>query len=702
MTTEHPDEIYEQHHYNDSSHIPFSHIEFLGRGSFGTVDKVRRTSGPFQGQIYARKVIVMPADELGREAFQTALRNEIDIVKRLQHPHVVRVTGAYTYRRQFAILMTPAAEEDLYNFLYRVDASALDSTGPAEREKIGTWFGCIASAMEFIHGRHIGHLDIKPSNFLISNGNILLTDFGIARDLPAETIDTTTVNPGPRTPMYCAPEAADGHRRGRLADMFSLGAVFLEMLTVYSGHKQLEKFNQLRQSSDGRSYANHLKNVIQWIDILDSSRFDVSWYSSMLYLCRRMLQSERHLRPTSEDIRQCWSYQPFSALPPTTCSCMSHLDPKRDMRDINSALRVASGNGHRLAIYLMATRGAAVNGSGALEEASLKGQKDTVGVLLDLGADVGAKGGKGGKTALHEAARNGHEAVVRLLLDKGTDLEVKDSTYNQTPLSWAAERGHEAVVRLLLDKGAELETKDSTYGRTPLSWVAEKGHEAVARLLLDKGVDVETRSKSDLTPLSWAAKNGREAVAQLLLDKGVNLEAKDPYDQTPLSLAAENGHEAVVRLLLDKGANIEARDSFGQTPLSWAAENGHEVVVRLLLDKGAELETKDSMDGLTPLLWATEKGNEAVVRRLLDKGANLEARGTSNQTPLSLAAENGNEAIVRLLLNKGANLEARSTSGQTPLSLAAENGNKAIVRLLLPGRVIDPEIAGEFGRMPLS
>ena len=85
------DEIYRQDDYTNSNHIPFSYIEFLGRGSFGVVDKVRRTSGPFQGRIYARKVIMMPADELGREKVRTALRKEIDIVKRLQHLHSIAV-----------------------------------------------------------------------------------------------------------------------------------------------------------------------------------------------------------------------------------------------------------------------------------------------------------------------------------------------------------------------------------------------------------------------------------------------------------------------------------------------------------------------------------------------------------------------------------------------------------------------------------
>src|SRR5439155_13546747 len=127
--------------------------------------------------------------------------------------------------------------------------------------------------------------------------NILLTDFGLAIDLPADTLSTTNTVPGPRTPMYCAPEVSTGHRRGRLADIFSLGAVFLEMLTVYSGHENLARFTDFRQSNGGRTYASNIDKIFQWMDNLSDTFRNDSWSSAILFLCQNMLQTQRDQRP---------------------------------------------------------------------------------------------------------------------------------------------------------------------------------------------------------------------------------------------------------------------------------------------------------------------------------------------------------------------------------------------------------------------
>jgi hypothetical protein len=138
-------------------------------------------------------------------------------------------------------------------------------------------------------------------------------------------------------------------------------------------------------------------------------------------------------------------------------------------------------------------------------------------LLLAKGAEVDAKGNKGG-TPLSWAAENGHEAVVKLLLATGkADVDSKDN-YGRTPLWWAAGNGHEAVVKLLLATGkADVDSKDENYGQTPLSWAAENGHEAVVKLLLATGkADVDSKDNTGRTPLSWAAENGYKVVVKLL------------------------------------------------------------------------------------------------------------------------------------------------------------------------------------------
>ncbi|KAF1836863.1 kinase-like protein, partial [Decorospora gaudefroyi] len=100
---------------------------------------------------------------------------------------------------------------------------------------------CLTSAVAFIHGRTTKHMDIKPQNILIREigsspfdpgWRVYLADFGLSRSFTSQD-HSQTDGPTSRTPRYCAPEVYKSERRGRSADIFSLGCVFLEILTVY-------------------------------------------------------------------------------------------------------------------------------------------------------------------------------------------------------------------------------------------------------------------------------------------------------------------------------------------------------------------------------------------------------------------------------------------------------------------------------------
>jgi serine/threonine-protein kinase len=97
-------------------------------------------------------------------------------------------------------------------------------------------------ALAAAHEHGVIHRDIKPENLMLTRGNeIKMLDFGIAGratrigDAPLEgaTTATTELHRGPAgTPLYMAPEAHYGGRIDERTDLFSLGAVFYEMLTA--------------------------------------------------------------------------------------------------------------------------------------------------------------------------------------------------------------------------------------------------------------------------------------------------------------------------------------------------------------------------------------------------------------------------------------------------------------------------------------
>ena len=82
-------------------------------------------------------------------------------------------------------------------------------------------------ALETCEKQHILHRDIKPENiFVDKNGHFKLGDFGIARQLDSTTGAYTRVG----TPLYSAPEVAEGKRYDRRADIYSLGLVLYRLL----------------------------------------------------------------------------------------------------------------------------------------------------------------------------------------------------------------------------------------------------------------------------------------------------------------------------------------------------------------------------------------------------------------------------------------------------------------------------------------
>ncbi|KAF2120652.1 kinase-like domain-containing protein, partial [Lophiotrema nucula] len=201
-------------------------IANLGSGSSGIVEKVKHVQ---TGQIYARKRIPLRMIQRKSEAVRKRAQDEIQVMKILSgHDHIVSVVGSYQTDRHLSILIYPVADEDLASFLDRVEGSR--DVSKEHEDILSRSFGCLASGLAFMHQRHIRHGDIKPSNILLHQGHILYADFGIARDTSLLDQNRTTGHPGQFTKRYAPPEVFDYMPRGRSADVFSLGCVYVEIL----------------------------------------------------------------------------------------------------------------------------------------------------------------------------------------------------------------------------------------------------------------------------------------------------------------------------------------------------------------------------------------------------------------------------------------------------------------------------------------
>lgn len=215
---------------------------------------------------------------------------EIEILKRLKHRHVVEFVGSYTDPRYMGLIMSPVAEMDLSTYLARVDTP--------KHGELRTFFGCLARSLEFLHEQNVRHKDIKPGNILVHGGNILFTDFGLSFDFTDAGGSTTVSMVNGMTPRYCAPEVAAFEPRNTAADIWSLGVVFLEMVTVLKGKTVEFLYDFLKRHGSRSEFVR--TNRAALLDLVAELKEIGSISNSRpLEWIQQMLLTEQQLRPTA-------------------------------------------------------------------------------------------------------------------------------------------------------------------------------------------------------------------------------------------------------------------------------------------------------------------------------------------------------------------------------------------------------------------
>lgn len=267
----------------------FTRIRVLGIGPYSIVDEVQdwRT-----GNTLARKTVHYTTQRTFK-----ALKTEVEIMKRLNHPHIVRFVGEYTTDHSLSILMTPSADFDL-DYLMGTDAKDVDT------QTVSQWFNCLVSSVEYLHSHSIKHQDIKPSNILIRGNTIFLADFGVAKTF--SEIDSTTSTSGNMTRKYCSPETAHEGYRGRKSDIFSLGCVFLEMLSflLQDGETSFLDYQWKNFVGDGVFHEN-LTSAKQWLDMLLAKAANRSRevdLSEVIKSCKNMMEIDPRDRPSAIEL----------------------------------------------------------------------------------------------------------------------------------------------------------------------------------------------------------------------------------------------------------------------------------------------------------------------------------------------------------------------------------------------------------------
>ncbi|KAM7215143.1 hypothetical protein V8F06_009461 [Rhypophila decipiens] len=135
---------------------------------------------------------------------------EIQSLKRLRHRHIVKLVGSYTDRDLVGLIIDPVGDMDLGEFLGH---AKMDSV--LRKRQLRPFFGCLATALAYLHQKDVRHNDIKPQNILVKDSQVYLTDFGMARTWNKNGHSTTIGNHERGTPPYYAPELIHGQQMAK-------------------------------------------------------------------------------------------------------------------------------------------------------------------------------------------------------------------------------------------------------------------------------------------------------------------------------------------------------------------------------------------------------------------------------------------------------------------------------------------------------
>ncbi|KAF9639433.1 serine/threonine protein kinase [Lasiodiplodia theobromae] len=280
-------------HFAKGEPQPFKVIGLLGAGGYSHVHRIRST---ISFKEYALKR-VRRRRAFGNNSKESVRQftAEMKLLKSLSHRHMVEYVGSYTDPSNLGILMAPVADKNLAEYLETVSDQP-ENLRKNELVTLRSFFGCLASALQYLHDRSICHGDIKPENVLVDGGNVLFTDFGFSK----ENTGSTTSGITNTTPRYAPLEVLSGDPRNASADVWSLGCLFLEMVLVLK-EKDVSflKAYFLRNGSK-EPYASRNPEAVE--KLLRELRFLGNGFDNILLdLMTDMLREDRFSRPKAAE-----------------------------------------------------------------------------------------------------------------------------------------------------------------------------------------------------------------------------------------------------------------------------------------------------------------------------------------------------------------------------------------------------------------
>ena len=209
----------------------------IGKGTFGSVYESKNII--FNSKV-AMKIIPKNVD-----LDVLLIKNEIDILKKLSHPNIVRIYEFYESNNCFYLINEHCPEGELYKYI---------NNSKLNEQQLAVIFYQVFSGLQYLHDNKIIHRDLKPENILISKKEkdlkdgeeyfwIQIIDFGTAKIFEKNKKESSIVG----SPYYIAPEVLKKDYNEK-CDTWSIGVIlymFLTSMPPFNGSNNEEIVNSI-------------------------------------------------------------------------------------------------------------------------------------------------------------------------------------------------------------------------------------------------------------------------------------------------------------------------------------------------------------------------------------------------------------------------------------------------------------------------
>jgi eukaryotic-like serine/threonine-protein kinase len=186
-------------------------------------------------------------DRAGDARAQRRLLREGSLLRRLAHPHIVRVFDVLRAPRPVVVLETVTGAT-LAHLLTRYPRGL----GAADVAVLGLQ---LASAIQYLHSQHVLHLDLKPSNIIVAGDQVKVLDLDIARP-PGR-------GRGEGTRQYMAPEQARRDMLTSATDVWALGVVLFEATTGKLPFSFVNEYDHPQLTQRARAIRRYRRGIPQ-------------------------------------------------------------------------------------------------------------------------------------------------------------------------------------------------------------------------------------------------------------------------------------------------------------------------------------------------------------------------------------------------------------------------------------------------------